>query len=122
MDESCKNIFFAIKEGANKGFCRSDAEILSVLSNNEDLSKATALMEMQNVPGLEEISSLSKNNDDFLTDCIRNVKIKTLERRRDRLMEQRRVENDESKKQELLQEVTKITGELKEIKSYLMSR
>ena len=106
-------IFFIINDCIKKGFSPTSAEILSRLSNEEELSEATALMEQS-----YETLAPGKKADTFLIDCIRDILRRNLSDRRDQCLKLREQTNDETKRKALLSEVKEINERLNSGKLY----
>ncbi len=106
-----QKIFSVILKKINKGFVPTDAEILSELSDNAELSRATELLSRE-----EEITAAGKNADDYLMDCIRDMKIKKLLKMRAELLEAYGSEKDEDKRSDLLNSINQLSKQIHEKK------
>ena len=110
-----KKIFSVILKKINKGFTPTDAEIISELSENTESSRVTELLSRE-----EEINAAGKNADDYMMDCIRDMKIKKLQKTRAALLEAYNGEENTDKKGELLSRINQLSRQIHEKKEKLI--
>ncbi len=107
-----KKIFSYTLQCAKKGFSPTNAEILSVLQNEEDLNHATELFSMQ-----EDVLGELKNFDDFFEDCVRRIQLGRLEANLKIINVKYESEHDSEIKKAMIEQISAITKEIHKLKT-----
>ena len=113
-DNTYKKIFSVINQKIKKGFMPTDAEILSELSEEGELGRATALFSSE-----PEFTGTGKLADDYLADCLRDMRARRLKKTKDTLLNAYNNEKNEDIKSELLNKINRLSKEIHEIKERL---
>ncbi len=109
-----KKIFSAVLKKINKGFTPTDAEIISELSDGAETSRATELLSRE-----DDLTGAGKSADDYMTDCVRDMQVRKLVRMRAHLLQKYGEEKDDERKNELLNDINKLSKEIHEKKERL---
>lgn len=113
-DNTYKKIFSVINQKIKKGFMPTDAEILSELSDDDELSRATALLSSE-----AEFTGNGKMADDYLSDCLRDMRARRLKKTRDGLLADYNSEKNQDKRSDLLNKINRLSKEIHRIKERL---
>jgi replicative DNA helicase len=113
-DSTYKKIFSVINQKIKKGFMPTDAEILSELSEEGELGRATALFSSE-----PEFTGTGKLADDYLADCLRDMRARRLKKTKDTLLNAYNNEKNEDIKSDLLNKINRLSKEIHEIKERL---
>jgi len=109
-----KKIFSVLFKKINKGFMPTDAEILSELSDQSALGRATELLSKE-----EDSAGSGKNTDDYFADCIKDMQIRKLTRMRAELLKEYGNEKEEDKRNSLLNDIDRLSKVIHEKKERL---
>jgi len=109
-----RKIFSVILKKIKKGFTPTDAEILSELADNVESGRATQLLSME-----EELTGGGKNADDYLADCLKDMKIRKLTKTRENLLKEYGAEKNDDKRKDLLNSISRLSKEIHEKKERL---
>lgn len=113
-DSTYKKMFSVINQKIKKGFMPTDAEILSELSDNGELGRATALLSSE-----AEFTGNGKMADDYLADCLRDMRTRKLIKIKDGLLNDYNNEKNEDRREDLLNKINQLSIEIHGMKERL---
>lgn len=106
-DPVLQKLFSITMNKIKRGFMPTNAEILSELSESEELGRATALLSAEDYEDAE-----GRQEDDYFISCVAGMKVKKMQREKDALLTAYNREPDSLRKNEILQEINRLTKQL----------
>jgi DNA primase len=106
-NEANKKMFLYILECAKRGISPNGDEILSVLTNEDELRHATRLLSSS-----ADLFTDGKQADSYLSDCVKRVRIRSMERELEECIKAAGSETDAEVKSKMAEKVGLLTKEL----------
>ncbi len=111
-EETNKKMFLYILQCAKRGFTPNGDEILSVLTTEEELNHATRLLSSS-----ADLFTNGKNADSYLSDCVKRMKMRSMESELDACIREVGNEKDATARSKIVERISSLTKELYQLRT-----